>query len=55
MNSAEIGGIVRTVFAFGFGILVNKGILDGETATALAGAIATIAVAVWSIRAKRTA
>lgn len=55
MTSAEIGGIVRTVAAFGFGFLVNKGLIDGETATALAGAVATIAVALWSIRSKRAA
>ncbi len=53
MNSAEFGGIVRTIAAAGFGVLVGKGIIDAETAAALAGAAGTIAVAVWSIWAKR--
>lgn len=55
MNSAEIGGIVRTIAAFGFGLLVSKGMIDGETATALAGAVATIGVAVWSVLTKKPA
>ena len=55
MNGAEIGGIVRTAAAFGLGFLVNKGVIDNETALQVAGAIGTIAVAVWSIVAKRKA
>jgi len=55
MNSAELGGIVRTIAAAGFGVLVGRGVIDAETATALAGAAGTIAVAVWSIWSKRKA
>jgi ABC-type proline/glycine betaine transport system permease subunit len=55
MTSSEIAGIVRTIAAAGFGLLVGKGIIDAETAAALAGAAGTIAVAVWSVWAKRKA
>lgn len=55
MNAEEFGGIVRTVLAAVGGIAVTKGYLDNATMVALAGAAATIAVAVWSIVAKRRA
>ena len=55
MTSTEIGGIVRTLAAAGFGVLVGKGIMDAETAAALAGAVGTIAVAIWSVWSKRKA
>lgn len=55
MTKEEIGGIVRTLLASAFGLLVGKGYIDGETATALAGAVATIGVAVWSVLNKRKA
>lgn len=53
MTKEEIGGIIRTIASAGFGMLVGKGYLDAETALALSGAIGTIAVAVWSVIAKR--
>jgi ABC-type proline/glycine betaine transport system permease subunit len=53
MTSTEVAGVVRTIAAAGFGILVGKGIIDAETAAALAGAVGTIAIAVWSVWAKR--
>jgi len=55
MTSTEIGGIVRTLAAAGFGVLVGKGIIDAETAAALAGAVGTIVVAIWSVWSKRKA
>jgi len=55
MTSTEVAGVVRTIAAAGFGILVGKGIIDAETAAALAGAVGTIAIAVWSVWAKRKA
>ena len=55
MTSSEIAGIVRTLAAAAFGLLVGKGIIDAETAAGLAGAAGTIAVAVWSVWAKRKA
>lgn len=55
MNKNEMFGVIRTIFAAGFGFLAGKGYLDGATAEALAGAFATIGVAVWSVRDKRKA
>lgn len=55
MNSEEVGGVVRAVVAALGGVAVTKGWTDASTVTALAGAAATIAVAVWSIVAKRRA
>lgn len=53
MSKDKVFGIVRTVAAFGFGILAGKGYFDGATAEALAGAVATIGVAIWSIVSKQ--
>ena len=55
MNSEEVGGVVRAVVAALGGVAVAKGLTDSGTVTAIAGAAATIAVAVWSIVAKRRA
>ena len=53
MKKEQLFGIIRTVAAAGFGFLAGKGYLDGATAEALAGAVATIAVAVWSVASKK--
>lgn len=50
----QIFGVVRTLLAFGAGILVSKGVIDEATGTALVGAIVTIGTAVWSIVEKKT-
>jgi len=55
MIKEQIFGIIRTLAAAGFGYLAGKGLIDGETATALAGAVATIGVAVWSVLTKKPA
>lgn len=55
MNKEKLFGVVRTIAAAGFGFLAGKGYLDGATAEALAGAVATIAVAVWSVTSKKAA
>lgn len=55
MNGEQIGGIVRAVVSAIGGFFVGKGVLDAETATALAGAAATIGAAVWSVLAKKKA
>ena len=55
MNKEQIFGVIRTVAAAGFGFLAGKGYLDASTVEALSGAIATIAVAVWSVIAKKPA
>lgn len=55
MNKDQLFGIVRTIAAAGFGFLAGKGYLDGATAEALAGAVATIGVAAWSVFSKKPA
>ena len=53
MTKNEIYGIVRTVLAAIGGYFAGQGVIDSETAVALAGAGATIAAAVWSVKSKR--
>lgn len=55
MIKEQIFGVIRTLAAAAFGYLAGKGLIDGETATALAGAVATIGVAVWSVLTKKPA
>jgi hypothetical protein len=55
MSKTEVYGVARTVLAAAGGILVGKGYIDSETAIALAGAVATIIAAVWSVKSKRKA
>jgi len=55
MSKTEVYGVARTVLAAGGGVLVGKGYIDSETAIALAGAVATIIAAVWSVKSKRKA
>jgi hypothetical protein len=55
MTKDQIFGIVRTVAAAGFGFLAGKGYLDASMVEGVAGAVATIAVAVWSVAAKKPA
>lgn len=53
MKKDQAYGIIRTLAAAGFGFLAGKGYLDGATVEALAGAVATIGVAVWSVLSKK--
>tara|TARA_R110000868_G_scaffold230254_2_gene483396 strand:+ start:3728 stop:3898 length:171 start_codon:yes stop_codon:yes gene_type:complete len=53
MTKLELYGVFRTVFAAAGGYVVAKGWIDNETALALAGALATVLTAIWSVRAKR--
>lgn len=53
MNSDEVKGIVRTLLATLGGYFVAKGVVDAETVSAVSGAAASVAVAVWSVRSKR--
>lgn len=55
MDSAQIGGIVRALVAAVGGYFVGQGMVDAETVTTIGGAVATLAVAAWSIYAKRKA
>lgn len=53
MTKNELYGVVRTILAALGGFAAARGWVDSETAVSLAGAGATIAVAVWSIQSKR--
>jgi O-antigen/teichoic acid export membrane protein len=53
MTAEQIAGIVRAVVAAVGGYLVGKGFADAETVAAVGGALATIAVAIWSVRSKK--
>ena len=53
MTGEQIGGIVRAVTSAAFGFLIGKGVIDAETAATLTGAVGTIAVALWSVWAKK--
>ena len=53
MTKTEVYGVARAVLAAVGGFVVARGWIDSETAVSLAGALATVAAAVWSVRAKR--
>ncbi len=53
MTKKQMFGIVRTISAAVFGYIAGKGLIDGATAEALAGAVATVAVAAWSVASKK--
>lgn len=53
MTKTELYGVVRTLLSAAGGFAVARGYVDSETAVALAGALATIFVAAWSVKAKR--
>ena len=53
MTPEEVGGVVRTVLAALGGYFVAKGLVDAATVTAVAGAVGTLVVAVWSVKVKR--
>lgn len=55
MNGEQIGGVVRAIISALGGYFVGKGITDAATVTAVAGAFATIAAAVWSVVVKKPA
>jgi len=53
MKKEQMFGVIRTIAAAGFGYIAGKGLIDGATVEALAGAVATLAVAAWSIASKK--
>ena len=53
MNKSELAGVARTLLSAAGGFIVAKGWIDAETMSAVAGALATLFVAAWSIKAKR--
>jgi len=55
MTGEQIAGIVRALVAAVGGYFVGKGFADAETVAAVAGAAATLVVAVWSVYSKKKA
>ena len=55
MSGEEIAGIVRALVAAVGGYFVGKGVVDASLVAAVAGALATLAAAAWSVWAKRHA
>jgi hypothetical protein len=55
MNNDQILGLARHVLTTLGGVAVAKGMVDESTMVAIAGALATILGAAWSIYAKRKA
>lgn len=53
MSKEEVFGVARALLSAVGGFLVGKGYLDSETAMTVAGALATIVTAFWSVKAKR--
>ena len=53
MTAEQVAGIVRALIAAIRGYLVGRGFVDAETVTAVGGAAATIAAAIWSVVSKR--
>ena len=55
MTGEQIGGIVRALIAAVGGYAIGQGWADAQLVATLGGAAATIAAAVWSFMAKKTA
>lgn len=53
MDSAVIGGIVRTILASVGGVLVTKGYVDDATLQACIGAVITLGTGIWSVVQKK--
>ena len=55
MTPEIIGGIVRAILSAVGGFVLAKGYVDAESWMAISGAVVTLAVAVWSVVAKKPA
>lgn len=53
MQPTEIFGLVRTLLAFGGGIVVSKGLIDEATMQQLTGGLLALGAGAWSIAEKR--
>ena len=53
MNKDEVYGVARALLAAAGGFAANQGWMDADTAVAVAGALATIVAAMWSVKSKR--
>lgn len=55
MTNDQFAGVVRALVAAAGGYFVGQGYISAEMATTVGGAIVTLAVAAWSVWAKRKA
>ena len=55
MTNDQFAGVARALIAAAGGYFVGQGYVDAETMTTVGGAIATLAVALWSVWSKRKA
>lgn len=55
MDSATVGGILRTILAALGGILVTKGYTDEATVQTVVGGVITVGTAIWSVIQKQNA
>lgn len=55
MNSEQLTSLLRTVLQVAGGMAIGRGWVDAETATAITGAIVTIAATAWSLYTRRSA
>lgn len=55
MKKDQIAGIVRAVVAAVGGYFIGKGMVDAANVEIIAGALATLVTAVWSVMAKKAA
>lgn len=55
MNSEQLTSLLRTVLQVAGGIAIGRGWIDAETATAVTGALVTIAATAWSLYTRRSA
>lgn len=53
MNQEQIASLLRTILQVGGGIAVGRGWIDADTATAVIGALVTLAVTAWGLYARR--
>lgn len=53
MSKDEVFGVARALLSAVGGFMVGKGYIDSETAMTVAGALATVVTAFWSVKAKR--
>lgn len=55
METAQIGGVIRTLLAFLGGIVVSKGWIDNTTMLEIVGVLVPLGVAAWSVLRRRQA
>ena len=55
MSKDQMYGIVRAVAAAAGGYFVGKGTIDGATMEIIAGSVATLVAAIWSVWSKKQA